>query len=174
MGQEFKPFPLEARLGTVLGLLELVVAYGGRADLALIARELKAELDDILPASEAAEQLGLLKIEDGEGVATPLGIRVSRSLAKGKKKILKEQLPMLEPFNTAMKLAKEKPEGFTTEELAAALSTNEKLANYVERIDVLHELLVDWMLYTELLSYDGDSRVFKTRTRRAHHTSSLE
>ena len=174
MGQELKPFPLEARLGTVLGLIELVVAYGGRADLALIARELKAELDDILPASEAAEQLGLLKIEDGEGVVTPLGVRVSRSLAKGKKKILKEQLPLLEPFNTAMKLAKEKPEGFKTEELAAELSANEKLANYVEHIEVLHELLVDWMLYTELLSYDGDSRVFKIRTRKAHHTSSLE
>ncbi len=174
MGQEPKPFPLEARLGTVLGLLELVVAYGGKADLALIARELRVELDDILPASEAAEQLGLLKIEDGEGVATPLGVRVSRSLAKGKKKILKEQLPQMEPFTTAMRLAKEKPEGFTTEDLASALSANEKLAGYSERIDTLHELLVDWMLYTELLSYDGDSRLFKTRSRRTYHSSSLE
>lgn len=167
-------FPLEARLGTVLGLLELVVAYGGRADLALIAREFRATLDDILSASKAAEQLGLLNIVDGEGVVTPLGIRVSRSLAKGKKKILREQLPTLEPFATAINLSREKREGFTTEDLAAALAKDERLATYGENMDALHELIVDWMLYTELLNYDGDSRVFTSKTRKPHQPSSSE
>ena len=165
---------MEARLGTVLGLIELVVAYGGRADLAQIARELRATLDDILPASEAAEQLGLIKIEDGEGVVTPLGLRISRSLAKGKKKLLKEQLPNLEPFATAIRLSKEKAEGFTAEDVASELSQKIQHHSYIENLESLHELLVDWLLYTELLSYDGDTRQFKPKSRRYQQSSSLE
>ncbi|MCS6769058.1 MAG: AAA-associated domain-containing protein [Candidatus Caldarchaeum sp.] len=166
MGQQPKNFPLEARLGTVLGLLELVVAYGGKADLAFIARELQMEVDEILPASTAAEMLGILEIHNGEGVATPLGIKVSKSLSKGKKRILREQVPALEPFNTALTLAKERPKGFSIEDLMNRLSTNPSLVEYAENSDKLRELMMDWMIYTELLSYEGDSGLFKLRARK--------
>jgi|FaiFalFF_MnMetaG_3_1042247.scaffolds.fasta_scaffold00687_9 hypothetical protein len=172
MGQQPRNFPLDARLGTVLGLLELVVAYGGRADLAFIARELQMEVDQLLPASEAAELLGILEVHDGEGVATPLGIKVSKSLSKGKKKILKEQLPSLEPFSTALKLAQENPEGFRIEDLVNRLASSQSLVEYSENADKLHELLMDWMIYAELLSYDGDTGVFRLKQRRHAPSSS--
>lgn len=171
MGQQSKKFPLEARLGTVLGLLELVVAYGGKADLAFIARELQMEVDQILPASAAAELLGILEIHDGEGVATALGIKVSKSLAKGKKKILREQLPSLEPFSTAMDLAKDNPKGFSLEDLVNRLSSQPELVEYVENSEKLKELLMDWMIYTELLSYDGNKGLFKLKARKSVNSS---
>lgn len=171
MGQQSKKFPLEARLGTVLGLLELVVAYGGKADLAFIARELQMEVDQILPASTAAELLGILEIHDGEGVATALGIKVSKSLAKGKKKILREQLPSLEPFSTAMGLAKDNPKGFSLEDLVNRLSSQPELVEYAENSEKLKELLMDWMIYTELLSYDGNKGLFKLKARKSVNSS---
>ncbi|MEM1943016.1 MAG: AAA-associated domain-containing protein [Candidatus Caldarchaeum sp.] len=166
MGQQPKNFPLDARLGTVLGLLELVVAYGGRADLAFIARELQMEVDEILPASTAAEMLGVLEIHDGEGVATQLGIKVSKSLSKGKKRILKEQVPHLEPFSTALNLARDMPGGFSIDDLVNRLSSDPNLVQYTEDTEKLRELLMDWMIYTELLSYDGNSGLFKLRARK--------
>ncbi|MEM0441416.1 MAG: AAA-associated domain-containing protein [Candidatus Caldarchaeum sp.] len=166
MGQQPKKFPLDARLGTVLGLLELVVAYGGKADLAFIARELHMEVDQILPASQAAELLGVLEIHDGEGVATALGIKVSKSLAKGKKRILREQLPNIEPFSTALLLAKENPRGFSIDDLVNKLSTSSELVEYAENGEKLRELLMDWMIYTELLSYDGNKGLFKLKARK--------
>lgn len=166
MGQQPKNFPLDARLGTVLGLLELVVAYGGKADLAFIARELQMEVDEILPASTAAEMLGVLEIHDGEGVATQLGIKVSKSLSKGKKRILKEQVPNLEPFSTALSLARENPKGFSIDDLVNRLSNDPNLVQYAEDTEKLRELLMDWMIYTELLSYDGDSGLFRLRARK--------
>ncbi|MEM0442728.1 MAG: AAA-associated domain-containing protein [Candidatus Caldarchaeum sp.] len=166
MGQQPKNFPLDARLGTVLGLLELVVAYGGKADLAFIARELQMEVDEILPASTAAEMLGVLEIHDGEGVATQLGIKVSKSLSKGKKRILKEQVPNLEPFSTALNLARENPKGFSIDDLVNRLSNDPNLVQYAEDTEKLRELLMDWMIYTELLSYDGDSGLFRLRARK--------
>ncbi|MEM4280859.1 MAG: AAA-associated domain-containing protein [Candidatus Caldarchaeum sp.] len=172
MGQQPKNFPLDARLGTVLGLLELVVAYGGRADLAFIARELQMEVDQILPASTAAEMLGVLEIHNGEGVATQLGIKVSKSLAKGKKKILKEQLPSLEPFSTALSLAKENPKGFSIDDLVNRLSNDPRFVEYAENADKLRELLMDWMIYTELLSYDGNSGLFRLKARKTQSNSS--
>ncbi|MEM4715854.1 MAG: AAA-associated domain-containing protein [Candidatus Caldarchaeum sp.] len=166
MGQQPKNFPLDARLGTVLGLLELVVAYGGKADLAFIARELQMEVDEILPASTAAEMLGVLEIHDGEGVATQLGIKVSKSLSKGKKRILKEQVPNLEPFSTALNLARDRPRGFSIDDLVNHLSNDPNLVQYTEDAEKLRELIMDWMIYTELLSYDGNSGLFKLRARK--------
>lgn len=171
MGQQPRKFPLDARLGTVLGLLELVVAYGGKADLAFIARELQMEVDHILPASTAAEMLGVLEIHDGEGVATPLGIKVSKSLSKGKKKILREQLPHLEPFATALSLAKESKKGFSIDDLVNKLTSAPDLVEYVENSDKLRELLMDWMIYTELLSYDGNTGLFKLKPRKTANSS---
>ncbi len=172
MGQQPKNFPLDARLGTVLGLLEVVVAYGGRADLAFIARELQMEVDQILPASTAAQLLGILEIHNGEGVVTQLGIKVSKSLAKGKKKILKERLPSIEPFSTAIALAKEKTKGFSIEDLVDRLSKEPALVEYAENVEKLRELVMDWMIYTEILTYNGDTGLFKLKARKVPTNSS--
>jgi hypothetical protein len=171
MGQQPLKFPPEARLGTVLGLLEMVVAYGGKADLAFIARELQMEVDQILPASNAAELLGLLEVHDGEGAATQLGIKVSKSLAKGKKKILKEQLPHLEPFRTIIELAKTKPKGFNIEDLINVLANKTELVEYTQEPEKLRELILDWLIYSEILSYDGDKGLFKLRMRKTTNSS---
>jgi len=172
MGQQPRNFPLDARLGTVLGLLEVVVAYGGKADLALIARELQMEVDQILPAASAAQLLGILEIHDGEGAATPLGVKVSKSLAKGKKRILKEQLPSIEPFATILNIARENPQGLTLDDIVNHLSNLPHLVEYAEQQDKLRELVMDWMVYAELLSYDGEKGLFKVKGRKASANSS--
>jgi len=171
MSQQAPAFPPEARLGMVVGLVEVVVTFGGKADIALISRELQTEVNQLLPPLEASEQLGLLKVEGGDASVTPLGQKLSRSMATGKKKLLREEVVKLEPFSTALRLSRERKDGFTADDLALELSKNEKLGVYAERTQELHELLVDWLLYTELLDYDGGQKRFRARYRKTQATN---
>ncbi|MDJ0270443.1 MAG: AAA-associated domain-containing protein [Aigarchaeota archaeon] len=158
-----KLFPPEARLGMVIGLIEVVAAAGGRAEIAQISRDLQTDIDQILPVVEAAEQLGLITVEDGECIVTPLGQKLSNRRSSGKKQILRKEVAKIEPFATAIKLSRELPEGFTAEEVASYLSEKAGISLYAENVEKLHELLVDWLLYAELLEYNGDSKRFKAR-----------
>ncbi|MEM4384526.1 MAG: AAA-associated domain-containing protein, partial [Candidatus Caldarchaeum sp.] len=93
------------------------------------------------------------------------------SLAKGKKKILKEQLPHLEPFRTIIELAKTKPKGFNIEDLINVLANKTELVEYTQEPEKLRELILDWLIYSEILSYDGDKGLFKLRMRKTTNSS---
>jgi NitT/TauT family transport system ATP-binding protein len=62
-----------ARLNALAGLLEKLVAEGGRADLPRINAELAMELDDLLPVVEAGELLGFVHVQEGDLIITPVG-----------------------------------------------------------------------------------------------------
>ena len=126
----------------------------------MISQELQTDVDQILPIVKAAELLGFVKVSDGECEVTEIGAKLTTSRSDIQKQIIKERISRIEPFATALQLAEESPEGFTAEDVAEKLS--KKGNKYcIDNIDELHELLVDWLLYTELLEYDGDSRTFK-------------
>ena len=59
------PLP-EATVGGMSGLLEILVAHGGREDLPKLAHELTFEVDDLLPLVDAAQVLGLAEVEDAD------------------------------------------------------------------------------------------------------------
>jgi NitT/TauT family transport system ATP-binding protein len=62
-----------ARLNALAGLVEKLVAEGGRADLPRINAELAMELDDLLPVVEAGELLGFVHVQEGDLIITPVG-----------------------------------------------------------------------------------------------------
>jgi NitT/TauT family transport system ATP-binding protein len=63
----------DARLNALAGLLEKLSEEDGRADLYRMGGELALELDDLLPIVEAGDLLGLLSVQTGDLLLTPLG-----------------------------------------------------------------------------------------------------
>ena len=157
-------FPVDARLEMVLGLVEIVASSKSRIEIARISQDLQTDVDKILPIVEAAEKLGLIKVVDGECEVTEAGLKVLAKRSNDQKQVIKERIVRLEPFATALRLAEEKPEGFTAEDVAERLSRERGGSVYAEDVEKLHQLLVEWLLYAEMLDYDGDNRRFKRFT----------
>jgi NitT/TauT family transport system ATP-binding protein len=55
------------------GLLEILVAQGGREDLPKLVHELTFEVDDLLPLVDAAQVLGLADVDDADLLVTDDG-----------------------------------------------------------------------------------------------------
>jgi len=73
MAEAMQPLP-HAPIGMLLGLLEhLKEVPGGREDLYKLGGPLGYELDDLLPVTEAAKRLGLVRIAAGDIELTPEG-----------------------------------------------------------------------------------------------------
>jgi NitT/TauT family transport system ATP-binding protein len=72
VGRLGKALPM-ARPNAVAGLVEKLLADGGRADLPRFAHELQLPLDELWPVVEAAELPGLVTVAEGDLFLTPLG-----------------------------------------------------------------------------------------------------
>ncbi len=64
----------------MIGLLEVLEDFKGRVDIAKVADDLMLELDDLLPAVDAAELLVFLKIDSGDLILIEEG---KKFLSKG-------------------------------------------------------------------------------------------
>lgn len=63
------PLP-DASVGGLAGLVEIVLAHDGQADLPDLADELSFEIDDLLPLVDAGVMLGLLEVEGAQAFLT--------------------------------------------------------------------------------------------------------
>jgi len=81
-----------ASVGLITGLVELVQNEGGRAELAKVGAELQFDVDDLLPAVEAAEMLGFATAREGDLELTPDGKAFAEATVQGKKEIFRKAL----------------------------------------------------------------------------------
>lgn len=146
----------------ITGIVDVIHDHGGRADIARIAINLQSDVDDLLPVIDVAEALGLVKVENGDVSLTDLGKRFVRARSDQKKLILRDALRNVEPFATIFKLVEEKEE-FTAEDLFEELSEMSDLNEEYRDPEEIHHMLLEWLLYTELVEYDGEERTFKVK-----------
>ena len=146
----------------LIGLLELVDGYGGRVDLARISIELQSDADDLLPVVDVAEELGFLKVENGDAILTEKGRELVRSTPSKRKLILRKPIEGLEPFSTALRLARQRGE-FSAEELVEELSKLNIPEEEYEDPEQIHSMLLEWLLYTESIGYNGEEKRFSRR-----------
>ncbi|WP_243675096.1 AAA-associated domain-containing protein [Vulcanisaeta distributa] len=137
--------PLDARFADVLGLIDTLVNEfkGGQADIFMIAKEMESDIDDLMPALNAAVYLGFVEVKGGDIKITNEGKEFLNAKISDRKKILRQKLLNLEPFHTAYSLGLRKP--FTIDDLIEKL--NEK--GYVEAREpgirhLLEILLAEW------------------------------
>jgi len=144
----------------VISLVEVTGSIGGRVDIPKLADELGADVAVLLPILDAAEMLGLVRVEKGDVHLTELGLRFQRT-SKEKLKILKDRIAAIEPFRTALELASRgKP--ITAAQVAESLYEIGLKWHYQPDINesLIQALLIHWAIYAGLLKYDGKSGKF--------------
>ncbi|MCS7132444.1 MAG: AAA-associated domain-containing protein [Nitrososphaeria archaeon] len=149
--------------GMVIGLLDVVSGHGGKADLARIAIDLQSDVDDLLPVIEVAEALGLISVENGDVVLTDLGEKLVKAAPSRRKLILRKSISNVEPFATAFKLIKSKKE-ISAEELFEELGKVRELVEEYKDPEQVHQMLLEWLLYTEVVKYNGDEKKFQQKS----------
>jgi len=144
----------------VISLVEVTGSIGGRVDIPKLADELGADVAVLLPILDAAEMLGLVRVEKGDVHLTELGLKFQRT-SKEKLKILKDRIAAIEPFRTALELASRgKP--ITAAQVAESLYEIGLKWHYQPDINesLIQALLIHWAIYAGLLKYDGKSGKF--------------
>jgi NitT/TauT family transport system ATP-binding protein len=160
-----------ARPGGIAGLLELIdESSNGREDIYRLADQLSFELDDLLPIVDAAQQLGFLKVEEGDAQITPEGHEFANA----------EILRQKELFRTAVL-------GHVTI-LRQIVRTLEAKKDHSAPEELFHDLLdehfseeeskrqldtaINWGRYAELFEYDaGRQRLYLTQAEPAAETA---
>ena len=151
-----EPLP-HAPIGMVLGLLEhLRLAPGGREDLYKLGGPLGYELDDLLPVTEAAKRLGLVKVDSGDIELTPDGGALAEAEEPERKKRLARHVEAL-PLVADIRRALEAGGGRVPRQ-----EFLDRLQEYFSPAEAERQLstALDWARYGELFDYDPDAEEF--------------
>lgn len=143
------------QVGRVIGLLEVLQDFDGKADLAKIANDLRLELGDILPAVNAAKILGLLQVSVGDIILTEEGKQFLSKNISGRKRILNKILCGLGEFKEIAE--------YIRKEHGGVVEKDELISFVKERMpDVDAEQtfawIVEWGRYSLFLRYDSSSK----------------
>jgi NitT/TauT family transport system ATP-binding protein len=152
---EWAPLP-HASLAMVFGLLEhLRDAPDGREDLYKLGGPLGYELDDLLPVTEAAKQLGLARIASGDIELTSEGRLLAAAEAPERKERLGRHLLGVALIRRIREALEERSPIGKRE----FLDTLEEHFSHAEAERQLQTAL-DWGRYGELFDFDPDSEEF--------------
>jgi len=157
IAKEWQPLP-HAPIAMVFGLLEhLRDASGGREDLYKLGGPLGLELDDLLPVTEAAKQLGLVKIASGDIELTGEGRALAEAEAPERKERLRRrlfELPLLRRIRETLQAA----------EVGRVRRQEflELLEDHFSPVEAQRQLgtALDWARYGELFDLDPDTEEF--------------
>jgi NitT/TauT family transport system ATP-binding protein len=148
----------DARIGSIVGLLETLNEQGARIGVSKLSESLRFELKELMPITEAAELLGFVKIGNGDIELTDLGHKVIDGDENAKKTIFRQQ--MLHNVVLAKRIRKELEDAHDNrvgrevilEFLGSSFSPDESERQV--------RTVVDWARYAELFDYDPDSDQF--------------
>jgi NitT/TauT family transport system ATP-binding protein len=142
------------------GLLETVAAapYQGRADLPRVGAELQLELDDLLAAAEALQQLGFAEVAAGDIMLTAAGRAYADADTQARKRIFAEHLIKNLPLaGHIRRVLEERPN-----RRAPRIRFETELEDHLSE-DYAEETLdtvINWGRYAELFAYDDQSQWF--------------
>ena len=148
------PLP-SASVGGMSGLLEILVARGGRDDLPQLAHELTFEVDDLLPLVDAAQLLGLAEVDDADLQVTAEGRRFVAADILASKQIFaqeaREKAPLVRAICKALLSTKDGNlgEGFFLDLLRRGFSEEEARQQL--------KIAIDWGRYGELFDFDANT-----------------
>lgn len=149
-----RPLPI-ATVGGLAGLVEIVYARGGRADIPAIANELNFEIDDLLPLVDAAAMLDLLRVGNGDLELTAVGAEFTSADIQTSKQIFASQARRRAPLVRTICRA-----------LGASADGNLRSGFFLDLLgrafgpqDAKRQLdtAIDWGRYSELFDYDTDT-----------------
>src|SRR5688572_6672759 len=147
-----------ARVGSIVGLLETLNEQGTKIDIYKLSESLGCKLNDLIPITEAAELLGFVKIESGDIELSDLGRKVVDGDENDKKSIFR--LQMLANVLLTRRIQSElasSPDARIGREVILEFLGSSFTPDESER-QVL--AIVDWARYAELFDYDPETDQF--------------
>ncbi|PPH25136.1 nitrate/sulfonate/bicarbonate ABC transporter ATP-binding protein [Rathayibacter toxicus] len=151
------PLP-DASVGGLVGLIEIVYAHDGQADLPDLADELSFEVDDLLPLVEAGRMLGLLEVEGAQAFLTDTGKAWYTADILRRKELFATvaatDAPLVRTIITALENSNDGAlrDDFFRDLLRRGFSAGEAEKQL--------EIAIDWGRYGELFDYDADTGEF--------------
>lgn len=151
------PLP-DASVGGMAGLIEIVYAHNGQADLPDLADELAFQVKDLLTLVDAAQMLGFLEIEGAQAFLTETGYAwYDADIPRSKElfaKLAVERAPLI---RTMVKALENSNDGVLRDDFFKDL-----LHRGFNRADTEKQLEIatDWGRYGELFDYDTDKSEF--------------
>jgi NitT/TauT family transport system ATP-binding protein len=139
-------------ISELAGLLEhLHEAPQQRADIYQLAKDLKVELNALLPLTEAAELLGFATIAQGDITLTPLGETFAEASIQARKEIFATRIRRLPLFKWLLAML----QAADTHQLEKdVLITALELDFPPEEAARQVEVVINWGRYAELLAYN--------------------
>ncbi|QWL33083.1 nitrate/sulfonate/bicarbonate ABC transporter ATP-binding protein [Rathayibacter toxicus] len=151
------PLP-DASVGGLAGLIEIVYAHDGQADLPDLADELSFEVDDLLPLVEAGRMLGLLEVEGAQAFLTDTGKAWYTADILRRKELFATvaatDAPLVRTIITALENSND---GALRDDFFRDLLRRRFSAGEAEK---QLEIAIDWGRYGELFDYDADTGEF--------------
>ena len=147
-----------ARVGSIVGLLETLNEQGTKIDIYKLSESLGFKLNDLMPITEAAELLGFVKIESGDIELSDLGRKVVDGDENDKKSIFRQQ--MLGSVLLARRIRSELES--TSDYRIGREVILEFLGSSFTPDESERQVLaiVDWARYAELFDYDPETDQF--------------
>lgn len=148
------PLP-SASVGGIAGLVEIISAHGGHADLPDVAAELSFDIDDLLPLVDAAAMLGLLKVHGGDLEVTTVGQEFTTADIQSSKQIFatqaSERAPLVRTICRALGTSSDRSlrGSFFLDLLRRGFGSDDAR----QQLDTA----IAWGRYGELFDYDTDS-----------------
>jgi NitT/TauT family transport system ATP-binding protein len=149
------PLPA-ASVGGLAGLLEILAAMGGKADLPQLASDLVFEIDDLLPIVDAAQMLGLADVHNADIELTAVGTEFVAADILTSKQLWAAQASTRAPLVRAI----QKALGSTKDHTLPDRFFLDLLGRWFTEDEARRQLdtAIDWGRYGELFEYDADSR----------------
>jgi NitT/TauT family transport system ATP-binding protein len=147
-----------ARVGSIVGLLETLNEQGTRIDIYKLSESLGFKLNDLMPITEAAELLGFVKIASGDIELSDLGRKVVDGDENAKKAIFREE--MLANVLLARRIRADL-EGTQDSRIGREVILEFLGSSFTPEESERQVLaIVDWARYAELFDYDPDTDQF--------------
>ena len=149
-----RPLP-KATVGGIAGLVEIVYAQGGHADMPDIANELNFAIDDLLPLVDAAALLDLLHVRSGDLELTSVGTEFTTADIQTSKQIFggqaRTRAPLVRTICKALAASADGSlrAGFFLDLLSRGFGPDDAK----QQLDTA----IDWGRYGELFDYHTDT-----------------
>ncbi|GAB4468961.1 MAG: nitrate/sulfonate/bicarbonate ABC transporter ATP-binding protein [Burkholderiaceae bacterium] len=142
-----------ARLEAIAGLVEKLGTEGGRADLPRLATEFGMELDDLMPLVEAAERLGLVRVEHGDLHLLALGQDYADASIPVRKEILAGRVLRV----PLVRWIYETLQRDDDQRIVRSFFVEALRSEFGDKADEQLDVAIDWGRYADLFAYDEDA-----------------
>ena len=136
----------------------------------MLAEQLRLEVDDLLPAVDAAVMLGLAVLEEGDVNVTAVGREFVLADVERSWEIFRKQLLERVPFvSTVMQILQQKKSGGVKKDFFIDILDEHFSQSEAE---LQFETLVSWGRYAHLFDYDADEQRLQMATANRTEPSS--